>query len=118
LNERSTALRASVLVPDLDRLTFSDRISGESEMAFMRRAAIWQSTMNAIEAALAAVNERVADLEAVLARLTAAEMLAQTANQNAVEAQESVTVVQAAVSQTFDSIDPVYRDFFDDRLVP
>lgn len=115
---RDTAVGSSVAVPNLDRLTIADKLPGESEMAFMRRAAIWQSSMGAIEDALGAINARVDELASILARLTAAESLAQTANDNAATAAANVAVVQAAVSDTFEAIDPTYRDIFDGAVAP
>lgn len=74
--------------------------------------------MEAIEAAFAAVNARVDELSSILARLTTAEQLAQTANDTAIAAQEQVAVVTDAVAETFNDIDPVYRDNLQDRLDP
>lgn len=116
MSQRETATGSAVAVPNLDRLTMADMIPGEDQMSFMRRAAIWQSSMGAIEAALGAVNARVDELAAILARLTAAEQLAQTANDNAAQAKATVEVVQTAVADTFETIDPTYRDVFEEGV--
>lgn len=110
---RDTAVGGSLGDLVLDRLTMADRIPGESEAGFVRRMAIWQSNCEATEEAFAAINARVDELASILARLTAAEALAQTANDNAATAAANVAVVQAAVSDTFEVIDPTYRDIFD-----
>jgi len=104
-------------VPKLDRINrLIDKASGETDAQFQRRQLIWQRTMEAIEAAFAAVNQRVDDLTAILARLTAAEALAQTANDMAVAAVAQVEVVSTAVAETFSDIDPIYGDGYGDRL--
>lgn len=111
-----TQLTAETLIPKLDRLNrISDKASGETQQQFQRRQLIWQQSMEAIEAAFEAVNSRVDEL-AILARLTRAEGLAEVANDNAIAAQESVSQVTAAVSQTMADIDPIYQDAFDDRI--
>lgn len=115
---RDTAVGGSLGDLTLDRLTMADRIPGESEAGFMRRVAIWQSNCEATEDAFAAINARVDELAAILARLTAAEALAQTANDNAATAQATATAVQVATQQTFTDIDPVLGDTFETRLEP
>lgn len=74
--------------------------------------AIWQKAMSAIESAFAAVNARV-DEVALYARLNAVEQLAQAANDTAVTARVEAASTSAAVQQTFNEIDPVYADFYE-----
>lgn len=106
-------------VPNLNRLIrLVDKTDGETDKQFQRRQLIWQQTMEAIEAAFAAVNQRVDDLSAILARLTAAEALAQTANDTAVSAVAQVEMVSTAVAETFTDVDPVFGTGFTDRLDP
>jgi len=69
--------------------------------------------MEAIEGAFETVNARV-DEVAILARLAAVESLADAANDNAIVAQATAAQVSVAVEQTFNEIDPVYRDFYED----
>lgn len=78
----STAL--SVTAPTLDRLHRAiDKAEGETDKQFQRRQLIWQQTMEAIEAAFAALSTQVGDNTTVIARLLAAEALASAANDNA-----------------------------------
>lgn len=98
-------------IPELDRLTFGDKIPGESEQSFMRRAAIWQKTMEAIESAFEAVNARV-DEVAILARLSAVEAKAEAANDNANEAKTVANTANVAVEQTFSQIDPNLAEYY------
>lgn len=116
MSARETETASGLGVLQLDRLTMADMIPGEDPAAFMRRAAIWQSNCEATEDAFAAINARVDELAAILARLTAAEQLAQTANDNAASAAATVATVQTAVAETFTQIDPTYGDGFQERL--
>lgn len=108
----------AVTVPDLDRLLSQDRLLNPDGTPSIRFMAIWQSTMEAIENALEAVNAKVDDNSAILARLTAAETLAQAANDNAVAAQATAETVKAATSETLAIIDPIYQTEFNDRVIP
>lgn len=115
---RDTPLTTAAQIPTLDRLVrFIDKADGETDQQFQRRQLIWQQTMEAIEAAFAAVNARV-DEVALYARLSAAELLAQAANDNAAQAQATAATIQAAVSQTFADIDPIYQTNFEGRIEP
>jgi hypothetical protein len=102
-------------VPKLDRLRRFDKLMRGDEVD-LRFQLIWQRTMEGIEAAFEAVNQRVDDLSAILARLTAAEELAQAANDTAVSAVTQVEAVSAAVAETFTEVDPVFGDSYTDRL--
>lgn len=116
---RDSAIGALAEVPKLNRLSrMIDKTSGETEQQFQRRQLIWQQTMEAIEAAFEAVNQRVDDLSAIVARLTAAEALAQTANDTAVAAVAQVEVVSTAVAETFTDVDPVFGNSYTDRVDP
>ena len=111
-------------IPKLDRLNrMLDKADGETEKQFKRRQLIWQRTMEAIEAAFVAVNAKVDDNSAVLARLLAVEQAAQVANDNAQEAKqtaqeskETVEAVNTATEETFGEVDPAliekYRQKF------
>lgn len=111
-----TSTGAGLGVLNLDRLGFADKLPGEDDMNFMRRAAIWESNSDAIEEAFTAINKRVDELAAILARLTAAEELAQAARDEAMNAAATVSVVQGAVSETFRAIDPTYGGIFDNQV--
>lgn len=115
---KGTQIGASLGVLNLNRLTEADRLAGENPAAFQRRAAIWQSNCDATEDAFAAINARVDELEAIVARLTAAEELAQVANDNAATAASSVATVTAAVATTFEAVDPTYRGIFENAVEP
>lgn len=116
---RDSAVSGAAEVPKLNRIyRLADKLDGESDKQFQRRRLIWQQTMEAIEAAFAAVNQRVDDLAAILARLTAAEQLAQAANDNAISAAAQVEAVSAAVADTFGEVDPVLRDGYTNRVNP
>jgi hypothetical protein len=114
---RESAVSGLAAVPKLDRLRRFDKLMNGDEVD-LRFQLIWQRTMEGIEAAFEAVNQRVDDLSAILARLTAAEELAQAANDTAVAAVAQVEVVSAAVAETFTEVDPVFGDSFTDRLEP
>lgn len=115
LSGSETGTTTAAEIPELDRLTFADRIPGESEQSFIRRAAIWQKTMLAIESAFEAVNARV-DEVAILARLSAVEAKAEAANDNATFAAANAQAAATAAEQTFERADPTladaYRDFY------
>lgn len=111
LTESESPTTTEAEIPNLDRLTFGDKIPGESEQSFMRRAAIWQKTMEAIESAFEAVNARV-DEVAILARLNAVEAKAEAANDNAVAAKATADSASVAVEQTFQQIDPNLAEFY------
>lgn len=115
---KGTQLGAGLGVLNLDRLTMSDMGRDEDQAAFVRRAAIWQSNCDATEDAFAAINARVDELEAIVARLTAAEQLAQTARDEAVAASTTVAAVQSAVATTFEAVDPTYRGIFENAVEP
>ena len=104
-------------VPNLERLRRFDKVMRGEEID-PRYQLLWQRTMEAIEAAFAAVNQRVDDLSAILARLTAAEQLAQAANDTAITAAAQVEAVAGAVAETFSDIDPIYGDGFNGRYEP
>lgn len=114
MSERDTPLTAPALIPVLDRLQRYDKLT-QGDAVDARFQTIWQQTVKAIEDAFVAVNARV-DEVAILARVSAAEALAQTANDNAVTAAAAIAVVQTAVAETFTDIDPVLGDTFDDRI--
>lgn len=111
LTTAATGTTTLAEIPELDRLTFADRLSGETDMQFMRRAAIWQKTMLAIESAFEAVNQRV-DEVAILARLATVEAKAEVANDNAIIAQTTATQASTAVETTFSQIDQNLADFY------
>jgi hypothetical protein len=77
-----------------------------------------QNYRNAIVGAFGATNLRVNDIEAIVARLSAAEQLAQAANDTAIAAVAQVEGVATAVAETFTEIDPVYGDGFNGRYEP
>lgn len=101
---------------DLDRLLPLDRLLNEDGTPSLRFMAIWQTMCDQIESAIAATNAKVDDNTAILARLTAAEALAEAANDNAAAATATATAVQTATAQTFADIDPVYQDSFNERV--
>lgn len=109
---------AAVTIPELDRLLPLDRLLNEDGTPSIRFMSIWQSTMDAIETALEATNAKVDDNSAILARLTAAEELAQAANDNAVEAQATAATIQTATEETFAVIDPIYQTEFNNKVSP
>lgn len=112
-----TPLTTPATIPSLNRLTQWDRPEGWPEESWQRFMAIWQEMCGAAEDAFVAVNARV-DEVALYARLNRVEQLAAAANDNASAAQTSVTQVQAAVSQTFAEIDPIYETSFNGRVEP
>ena len=105
-SSKDTPTSAAAVIPKLDRLNRADGFDTRFQW-------IWQQTMEAIEGAFETVNARV-DEVAILARLAAVESLADAANDNAVVAQATAAQVSVAVEQTFNEIDPVYRDFYED----
>lgn len=112
---RDTPTTAPVDIPSLNRLTRWDKFPGVDDEAWQRFMAIWQEKCEAIEAAFVAVNARV-DEVALLARLSAVEALASTANDNATIAQATASQVSEAVQQTFTEVDPVYGDRYGELL--
>lgn len=109
----------TVTTPALNRLNrIIDKGQNESERDFQRRALIWQQSMEAIEAAFKGLTGRVDEIAAILARLTAAEQLAQTTRDEVMAVQAQVAVVQGAVAETFTQIDPLYGDEFENRVQP
>lgn len=95
----STSL--TVTSPTLNRLNrLIDKASGETDKQFQRRQQIWQTTMEAIEAAFAALTEQVNDNSNLLAQILAANALAQAANTTASQ-------VRAATSLASSYTDPV-----------
>ena len=109
----------TVTTPTLNRLyRLADKIDGETDKQFQRRQLIWQQSMEVIEEAFAALTSRVDEQAAILARLTAAETLAQAANDTAVAAVAQVEVVSTAVAETFTVIDPVFGTEYVDRVAP
>lgn len=107
---------AAITELELDRLFPLDQLLNKDGTPSLRLMSIWQTQCEQIEAAIAAVNAKVDDNTAILARLTAAEALAQAANDNAVVAQTTAAAIQTAASETFGIIDPIYQVDFDDRL--
>lgn len=109
--------------PLLDRLTRNpDKADGETEAQFQRRQLIWQQTMEAIEAAFAAVGVQITDIatliEAILAAMDAAQAaLAQAQaterEQNLVNSTTSPLVTLSAASDGTIAIaahDRIYGD--------
>lgn len=87
----------SVTSPILDRLTrFDDLLEGTGPST--RFQLIWQQTMEAIEAAFAALTTQVADNTSVIARLVAAENLAAAANDNAVSTSNELALANSYVN--------------------
>lgn len=117
IRTRTSPLSTAAVIPVLDRLTVYDKPAGVGDTEWHRQVAIWQSAMEAIEEAFAAVNARV-DEVALYARLQAVETLAQAANDNATVAKQTVEQASAAVQETFQQIDPVYADYYESRLLP
>lgn len=78
----------SVTTPQLDRLT---RFDGMPDRFML----IWQQAMEAIESAFEALTTQVADNSAIIARLVAAEDLAQAANDNATTAVNTVDLANS-----------------------
>gem|GEM_PF-4607865 len=118
LTTSSATSGALVSVPELDRLVrLVDRADGESEEQFQRRQLIWQQTMEAIEAAFKAINDRV-DAIALEQRLIRTELLAQQASDKTVELETAVNDVNTAVSQTLSSVDPIYGIEYNDLIPP
>lgn len=115
VTSRDSAVSSAASVPKLDRLRRFDKLI-EGEQVSPRMQLIWQQTMEAIEGAFAAVNQRVDDNSAILARLTAAEALAEAANDNAVAAKATAEAVETATQQTFTQIDPTYGESFNERI--
>jgi hypothetical protein len=116
MTERDTPTTTPATIPVLDRLQRFDELM-QGEGVHPRFQLIWQRTMQAIEEAFVAINNRV-DEVAILARLTAAEQLAQSANDRAVTAEQRVVVVEQAAVQTFTSIDPTFGDQFQNEIQP
>ena len=114
--ERETPATDPVATPKLDRLQRFDRLM-QGDSVDPRFQLIWQQTMKAIEDAFVAINNRVDEI-AILARISAAEQLAQTANDRSVVAEQRVAVVEQAAQETFTSIDPVLGDRFQDGIQP
>lgn len=113
---KSTPLTTAAEIPQLDRLTRYDKLT-RGEQVDPRFQFIWQQTMEAIESAFEAVNQRV-DEVAILARLSAVEQLAEVANDNAVSAKNTAETVKTATLQTFDVVSPGAGDTFNDALGP
>lgn len=111
----------AMAVPRLDRLTRFDRLT-EGEGVSTRFQVIWQETMEAIEAAFAALNRRVDDNTRVLARLLAVEAKAEVANDNAISAQQTTVALTAATQSAVATIDPALVEYFDNispyQIVP
>jgi hypothetical protein len=114
MTQKDSPTTAPAVVPVLERLRRTDAIMAGDNVD-VRYQLLWQRTMEAIEKAFTAVNQRVDEI-AILSRLSTVEMLAQTARDEAVKAASTVETVSAAVEQTFTEIDPVYGDQFNDRL--
>ena len=116
MSARDTAT-GTVTVPTLNRLyRLADKSSGETDKQFQRRQLIWQQSMEAIEEAFEALAARVDELAGILARLTAAEQLAQAANDTAISAVTQVSAVSTAVEQTFADVDPTFGDAYGERV--
>ena len=117
-SSKDTPLTTAAVIPQLNRLfRLVDKVDGETDKQFQRRQQIWQTTMEAIEAAFEAVNARV-DEVALYARLSAVETAAQVANDNVATLTTTVTTIQTATENTFTEIDPLYGQDFSDRLDP
>lgn len=78
-----TTSASAVVVPTLNRLSQYDQFPGVDAQSWRRFMAVWQELCQSIEAAFQAVNDRDTAQDSVLARLTAAEALANAANDNA-----------------------------------
>ena len=117
VSSKDTALTSAADVPQLDRLQRFDKLI-EGEGVSPRFQFIWQQSMKAIEEAFQEQSNRITDLTAILARLTAAEEKVQVADDKATQAQAAAEATQAAVSQTFTQIDPMLGDAFEGRLDP
>lgn len=116
VSSKDSTASSAVAVPELDRLLSLDRLLNEDGTPTIRFMSIWQSTMLAIEAALEATNAKVDDNSAILARLVAAETLAQAANDNATAAVATAETVKTATAQTFADVDPVFENNYNERL--
>lgn len=114
VSSKDSVVTADVAIPQLDRLRRFDKLMRGDEVD-PRFQIIWQRTMEAIEAAFEAVNARV-DEVAILARLSAVEVKAEVANDNAVKAQAEVEIVQQAAGNTFNVSDPTLANQYQEEL--
>jgi hypothetical protein len=76
-----------------------------------------QRFKEAIEAAFVAINARI-DLIALEQRVSAVEVKADTANDNAIAAQATADEVSDAAKATFAEIDPIYDEIYEGALNP
>lgn len=94
-----TGTSLSVTSPVLDRLyRLIDKADGETDKQFQRRQQIWQTTMEAIEGAFAALTTQVSDNAALLNRIAYAQDLAQAANTTAAATQSAISIANSYVS--------------------
>lgn len=115
VSSKDSSTSGAATVPDLDRLTRFDRLT-EGDQVTARFQFIWQQTMEAIEEAFEAVNQRVDDNSAILARLTAAEAKAEAANDNANAAKVTADAVKVAAKETFDTVSAGSGTTFNERI--
>lgn len=111
---KSTPTTTAAEIPQLDRLRRFDKLM-QGDQIDPRFQLIWQRTMEAIESAFEAVNRRV-DEVAIFARLSAAEALAEAANDNAVVAKATVETVKVATQTSFDTVSPDAATRFAEEL--
>lgn len=91
----SSNLSDSITTPKLDRIMRQERIT-DKDMASQRFQAIWQKTMEAIEAAFGGQQGQITDLATIVARLEAAE-----AKSDAALTQSAATATEDALAKSF-----------------
>jgi hypothetical protein len=92
-----TGADLSVTTPTLDRLTRFDTLL-EGQGPSTRFQLIWQQTMEAIEAAFAALTTQVGDNSNLISQIQAALSLAAAANDNAVATASEVTLANSYIN--------------------
>lgn len=99
-------------IPQLDRLQRQTVYFDAQGRPTIQMQLHFQRMVEAIESAFEAVNARV-DEVAILARLSAVEVKAEVANDNAVAAQATVNNVREATKTTLNTVSPGAGDDFD-----
>lgn len=93
-----TGSSQSVTTPKLDRLVRFDKLAKSDGTVDQRFQLIWQQTMEAIEAAFAAISGRDDNQDSILARLDAAYNLATAANDNATSALSTINIADSFIN--------------------
>lgn len=91
---------SNVTSPTLDRLKRNVQYFNEDGSVGIQFQLLWQRFAEAIEAAFAGLTGQVGDLTAIVARIEAAQALAQAANDNAVAAKSQQDITNSYTNPT------------------